>query len=182
MELGTTICTPLNPSCSACPVSDQCSALSMSESHISIFVIDYPVKVIKAKKRHDFSVVSVVKILEEQDISKGSQYNSRFLLVKRPNKGLLVDLWEFPSVLLDGETDRATRRKTIDHFLKSFKLDTEKNCSIVSREDVGECVHVFTHIHLKMYAELLVLHLKGLSLLINSFTLKYVCLCMCLCT
>lgn len=161
MELGATICTPLKPICSACPVSDHCSALSMSESHRSILVTDYPVKVVKAKKRHDFSAVSVVKILEEQDISKGSQYNSRFLLVKRPNEGLLAGLWEFPSVLLDGEADGATRRKRIDRFLKSFKLDTKKNCRIVSREDVGECVHVFTHIHLTMYVELLVLHLKG---------------------
>lgn len=161
MELGATICTPLKPICSACPVSDQCSVLSMSESHRSILVTDYPVKVVKAKKRHDFSAVSVVKILEEQDISKGSQYNSRFLLVKRPNEGLLAGLWEFPSVLLDGEADGATRRKRIDRFLKSFKLDTKKNCGIVSREDVGECVHVFTHIHLTMYVELLVLHLKG---------------------
>lgn len=161
MELGATICTPLKPICSACPVSDQCSVLSMSESHRSILVTDYPVKVVKAKKRHDFSAVSVVKILEEQDISKGSQYNSRFLLVKRPNEGLLAGLWEFPSVLLDGEADGATRRKRIDRFLKSFKLDTKKNCRIVSREDVGECVHVFTHIHLTMYVELLVLHLKG---------------------
>ena len=168
MELGATICTPLKPICSACPVSDQCSVLSMSESHRSILVTDYPVKVVKAKKRHDFSAVSVVKILEEQDISKGSQYNSRFLLVKRPNEGLLAGLWEFPSVLLDGEADGATRRKRIDRFLKSFKLDTKKNCRIVSREDVGECVHVFTHIHLTMYVELLVLHLKGLGLLINS--------------
>ena len=180
MELGATICTPQNPRCCACPVSGQCSALSISKSPRSISVTDYPVKVVKAKKRLDFSAVSVVKILEDRDISKGSQHNGRFLLVKRPNEGLLAGLWEFPSVLLDRETDEATRRTAIDLFLKSFKLDTKKNSCIVSREDVGECVHVFTHIHLTMYVELLVLQLKGLSFT-YKFLFSQICgLCMCL--
>lgn len=185
MELGATICTPLNPSCSACPVYDQCSVVSISESHRSIAVTDYPVKVVKAKKRHEFSAVSVVKILQNQDTSKGSHYNSRFLLVKRPNEGLLAGLWEFPSVMLDGEAQEATRRKAMDQFLKSFKIDSKKNCRVVSREHVGECVHVFTHIHLTMYVELLVLHLEGLSSLINFLVSNfyvYMCLCTLICS
>lgn len=181
MELGATVCTPLSPRCCACPVSDQCSALSISKSHRSILVTDYPVKVVKANKRLDFSSVSVVKILEDHDMSKGSQCNGKFLLVKRPDKGLLAGLWEFPSVLLDKETDGATRREAMDHFLKSFKLDT-KNCRIVSREDVGKCVHVFTHIHLTMYVELLVLHLKGLTFTYKFLLFQMCSLCMCLCT
>ncbi|KAF8402440.1 hypothetical protein HHK36_013396 [Tetracentron sinense] len=162
MELGATICTPLSPSCIACPVSDQCCALSVSRHHRSVQVTDYPTKVVKAKQRQDFSAVCVVEILEGLDIQEGAQRNNGFLLVKRPDKGLLAGLWEFPSVLVDGEADLATRREAMDHYLKkSFKLDTEENCSIILREDVGEYVHIFTHIRLKMYVELLVLHLKG---------------------
>ncbi|KAK6923292.1 MutY, C-terminal [Dillenia turbinata] len=161
MELGATICTPSNPSCSRCPLSSQCCALSNSRSHESISVTDYPVKVTKAKQRLDFSAVCVVEILEDQDTSRGSQ-QSRFLLIKRPDEGLLAGLWEFPSVRLDGETDLPIRKKAIDQYLKGLlKIDPKRTCKVVLREDIGEYIHIFTHIRLRMYIELMVLHVKG---------------------
>ncbi|KAI7983471.1 Adenine DNA glycosylase [Camellia lanceoleosa] len=162
MELGATVCTPLNPSCSVCPVSAHCRALSLSKQHTLALVTDYPIRVVKSKQRHDFTAVSVVEILESQDMIEQLQSDGRFLLVKRPDEGLLAGLWEFPSVLLGVETDLATRRNAIDKFLKkSFNLDLKKSCTIVLREDIGEYVHIFSHIRLKMYVELLVLCLKG---------------------
>ncbi|XVE72617.1 hypothetical protein DITRI_Ditri11bG0052400 [Diplodiscus trichospermus] len=161
MELGATLCTPLNPSCSSCPVSSQCRALYNSKNDESVMVTDYPMKVVKAKQRNDFSTVCVVEISGSQGISQQSQSDSRFLLVKRPDEGLLAGLWEFPSVTLDEEADLSMRRKLIDQLLKnSFRLNPPKNCSIISREFVGEFVHVFSHIRRKIYVELLVLHLK----------------------
>lgn len=128
-------------------------------------VTDYPMKVAKAKQRNDFSTVCVVEISGSQGVSQQSQYDSRFLLVKRPDEGLLAGLWEFPSITLDEETDFSMRRKLIDQLLKkSFRLNPPKNCNIISREFVGEFVHVFSHIRRKIYVELLVLHLKGSSL------------------
>lgn len=163
MELGATVCTPLSPSCHSCPVSVQCCALSISGADSSVLVTDYPVKVVKPKQRHDFSAVCVVQILRDEELSEGHRTNNGFLLVKRPDEGLLAGLWEFPSVLLAGEADLVTRRKAIDQYLnKHFRLNPRKTCDIVSREYVGENIHVFTHIRLKMYVELLVLHLKGL--------------------
>ncbi|KAL2470828.1 A/G-specific adenine DNA glycosylase [Abeliophyllum distichum] len=158
MELGATVCTPLGPSCSACPISHQCRAVLLSTKDKSVQVTHYPMKVVKAKQRRDFSAVSVVEIVEVD----GSRSDSRFLLIKRPDNGLLAGLWEFPSVLLEGETDLASRRKAINNFLKeSFGLDIRKSCKIVLREEVGEYVHVFSHIRLKMCIELLILNLKG---------------------
>ncbi|KAK6141545.1 hypothetical protein DH2020_024712 [Rehmannia glutinosa] len=157
MELGATLCSLAAPSCSTCPISHQCQALSLSMNDESVQVTDYPMKVPKAKQRHDFSAVSVVEIVEE-----GSQSDSRYLLVKRPDEGLLAGLWEFPSVLLEGEADLAYRRKAVDRFLKqSFGLDMKKSCKVVLREEVGVYVHVFSHVRLKMYIELLILHLPG---------------------
>lgn len=178
MELGATICSPLSPSCSICPISGQCRVLSLSKSDESINVTDYPTKVVKAKQRRDFSAVSVVEILDSGNMTEKTQSESRFLLVKRPDEGLLAGLWEFPSVTLKGETALATRREAVDHFLKkSFNLDVKNSCNIVLREDVGEYVHVFSHIRLKMYIELFVLHLKGfdrpLSLSIYICILSY---------
>ncbi|KAE8708093.1 A/G-specific adenine DNA glycosylase [Hibiscus syriacus] len=163
MELGATLCTPLNPSCTTCPVSSQCRALGNSTNDESVMVTDYPMKVVKAKQRNDFSTVCVVEISDaSQNRSQQTKSNSRFLLVKRPDEGLLAGLWEFPCVTLDEEADLSMRRKLIDQLLKkSFKLDPPKNCSIISRELVGEFVHVFTHIRRKIYVEFLVLRLKG---------------------
>ncbi|XP_057513759.1 adenine DNA glycosylase-like isoform X1 [Actinidia eriantha] len=162
MELGATVCTPLNPNCSVCPVSNHCHALSLAKQNKSAQVTDYPTKVIKSKKRHEFSAVSVVEILDGQDMIEELQPDGRFLLVKRPDEGLLAGLWEFPSVLLGVETNLATRRYAIDQFLKkSFNLDLKKSCTVVLREDIGQYIHVFSHIRLKMYVELLVLCLRG---------------------
>lgn len=161
MELGATLCTPTNPSCSTCPVFDHCEALSISKRDSSVLVTDYPAKGIKTKQRHDYSAVCVVEILESQGTSELGQ-SSRFLLVKRPDEGLLAGLWEFPSVSLDGEADSSTRRESIDSLLsKNFGLEPKKNFEIVNREDVGDFIHVFTHIRLKIYVEHLVLCLKG---------------------
>ncbi|KAL1826212.1 hypothetical protein ACET3Z_012990 [Daucus carota] len=161
MELGATVCTLHNPSCSTCPVSGQCRALSVSINDRSVSVKDYPTKVVKAKKRHEFSAVTVVEIIEDEALMDQPQCNSRFLLVKRPDKGLLAGLWEFPSVPLIGEVDLVTRKDAIDQYLKSFDLESGSTCEVVLRKDVGEYVHIFSHIRLKMYIELLVLHLKG---------------------
>lgn len=164
MELGATVCTPTSPSCSSCPVSDQCSALSISRHDSSVFVTDYPLKVVKIKQRHDFSAACVVEIVGDKEILDGHLTDSKFLLVKRPDEGLLAGLWEFPSVLLDGEADLVGRKEATDQFLNEhFGINPRKNCKIVFREYVGEFVHIFTHIRLKIYVELLVLQLKGLS-------------------
>ncbi|KAK7275307.1 hypothetical protein RIF29_16419 [Crotalaria pallida] len=162
MELGATLCTPLNPSCSSCPSSEICQALSISKRDSSVAVTDYPIKVVKAKQRCDFSAVCVVELLGFDTMLDENPSASKFILVKRPDEGLLAGLWEFPSVPLDGETVKSARREAVNQFLiKVFKIDTKKTCNIVSREDVGEFVHIFTHIRLKLYVELLVLQLKG---------------------
>ncbi|KAJ6680658.1 ADENINE DNA GLYCOSYLASE [Salix purpurea] len=130
MELGATLCTPLNPSCSSCPVSGECRALAISK-------------------------------LDKQELIEGDQSNSVFLLVKRPDEGLLAGLWEFPSVMLGKEAALTRRRKEMNCFLKkSFRLDPQRTCSILLREDVGEFTHIFSHIRLKVYVELLIVHLK----------------------
>lgn len=174
MELGATLCTPLGPSCSSCPVSAQCSALSESEHNPSVLVTDYPTKVAKVKQRRDFSAISVVEILGEESTLNTCDMGSKFLLVKRPEEGLLAGLWEFPSVPLDGEADLVTRRRAIDDFLKkSFGLKLNSKSNIVAREEVGEYVHIFTHIRLKMYIELLVLRSQGIFCYLNRSVLSF---------
>ncbi|CAM8933514.1 unnamed protein product [Rhodiola kirilowii] len=155
MELGATICSPLNPSCNACPISRHCQALSISTCSKSVCVTDYPIKVIKTKQRPEFSAVCVVEIREQKN------GEGEFILVRRPEEGLLAGLWEFPSVPVHENIDLPAKRKAVDQFLnKSLNLVIGKTCDEVLREDVGEYVHIFSHIRLKLFVELLVLHVK----------------------
>ncbi|KAL8237141.1 hypothetical protein R6Q59_018222 [Mikania micrantha] len=164
MELGATLCTPVSPNCSSCPVSAQCNALLNSKHDPSALVTRYPTKVEKVKQRHDYSAVTVVEIFDSEQLTGNtSASGSKFLLVKRPEEGLLAGLWEFPSVSLNGKADLVTRRRMVDDFLKkSFGLNVHRTSDIVSRDEVGEYVHIFTHIRLKMYIELLVLRAQDL--------------------
>lgn len=160
MELGATLCTVSKPSCSSCPVSSQCRAFSLSQENRTISVTDYPTKVVKAKPRCDFCCVCVLEILNLER----NQSGGRFVLVKRPEEGLLAGLWEFPSVILNEEADVATRRNAINLYLKEvFHVEPKETCNIVSREELGEFVHIFTHIRRKVYVELLVVQLTGLT-------------------
>ncbi|KAL4193844.1 hypothetical protein AMTRI_Chr06g201380 [Amborella trichopoda] len=168
MELGSTLCTPSSPSCSSCPVSKRCQALSLSKTPNSgkeILVTDFPVKVSKVKQREDFAAVCLVEITEKLDLESWKLESEKdiFLMIKRPDEGLLAGLWEFPSVLLD-ETNMGlcTRRSAMNKYLKgTFGLETNRSSRVIFRGDVGEYVHIFTHIRLKMHVELLVLNLKG---------------------
>ncbi|RRT65290.1 hypothetical protein B296_00041165 [Ensete ventricosum] len=94
-----------------------------SASSGSTDVTDYPSKVAKTKQRHDFAAVCVVQLTEgaDEESLRGRNNKDVLLLVKRPEKGLLAGLWEFPTVLLDEEIiDVGTRRKTVDKYLKEF--------------------------------------------------------------
>lgn len=80
MELGATVCTPRNPQCLTCPVFDYCLARREGVQG------ELPVKG-KAKAPKPISLVVAV-------VSKGNEY----LINKRPEQGLLANLWEFPMV------------------------------------------------------------------------------------
>uniref|UniRef100_A0A0D9XXU2 Adenine DNA glycosylase n=1 Tax=Leersia perrieri TaxID=77586 RepID=A0A0D9XXU2_9ORYZ len=164
MELGATLCSKTKPSCSQCPVSSHCQALALSSQNASVKVTDYPRVVPKAKPRCDFAAVCVVQIAQDfdQGIAYATGNDNLFLLIKRPEKGLLAGLWEFPSVLVnEGKTDGLNRRKEMDKYLKQLlRIDVKRRSSVILREDVGQHVHIFSHIRLTMFVELMILNLK----------------------
>lgn len=163
MELGATICMPTNPKCTNCPVSDQCRALSLSRCNkSSIKVTDFPPKVIKSKQRLEFAAVCVVIVQNELCENQKHVSGNLYLLVKRPDKGLLAGLWEFPSVLVaQKQTDVKSRRTEMDNYLKNLNFDLGKDYDLVIREEVGKYLHIFSHIRLQMYVELMILTTKG---------------------
>ncbi|XP_052139109.1 adenine DNA glycosylase-like [Oryza glaberrima] len=164
MELGATLCSKTKPGCSQCPVSSHCQALALSSQNASVKVTDFPRVVPKAKPRSDFAAVCVVQISQGfgEGIAEAEGKDNLFLLIKRPEEGLLAGLWEFPSVLVnEGKTDTLNRRKEMDKYLKQLlSIDVTRRSSVILREDVGQYVHIFSHIRLTMFVELMILNLK----------------------
>ncbi len=80
MEIGATLCSPGKPNCQLCPVNTHCNAASNMKQEL------LPIKKKRKPPKNILMEIAIVK------------NNSRFLLVKRPNKGILADMWGFPAI------------------------------------------------------------------------------------
>lgn len=83
MELGAMICTPINPSCNSCPVSDACLSRQNKTTNIR------PVKINKKKIKNRYFHYSII---ESSDV---------IVLQKRTNKDIWQNLYEFPLIETD---------------------------------------------------------------------------------
>lgn len=163
MELGATICSPTSPSCAVCPVASQCRALALAAVGPSgepiRSVTDFPVKVAKAAPRNEYVAVCVVERIPQGSSHLGRK-DSSFLLVRRPDQGLLAGLWEFPSAILDKlEKSSTVRIEKMNQYLKK-KLGMvigEGSYKVLARKDIGANIHIFSHIKLHMHVEWLLL-------------------------
>ena len=79
MDLGSGICTPRAPKCETCPVAAFCAARAGGDAE------SYP-RLPPPIARRDVEVTVVLAYL-----------NGRVLVRRRPSRGLLAGLWEFPS-------------------------------------------------------------------------------------
>lgn len=80
MELGATICTPRSPACPACPLAEWCRARARRTQG------QRP----RSKPRKPVPEESVNSVVFLRD-------GGEVLLVRRPDRGLLAGLWEFPA-------------------------------------------------------------------------------------
>jgi A/G-specific adenine glycosylase len=85
MELGATVCTPTRPNCHLCPLRTDCLAYAHDQ------VTAFP----KLKTQIIYRTVRLSASL----IARGH----RFLMIQRPEHGVLRDMWEFPMV--EGDVD-----------------------------------------------------------------------------
>lgn len=114
MDLGATICLPNGmPKCHLCPWQKYCKAYEANTME------DLPVLPPKAKRPIEKKTILVIKTKDA------------VLLNKRPDKGLLAGLYEFPNV--EG------------HLKKSEVEDLLKNLSIASMKKMPASKHIFTH-------------------------------------
>lgn len=116
MELGAMVCIPNGePRCGQCPWENLCLA------HREGRETEFPVK--SAKKPRTIEEKTVLIILDE----------NRAALCKRPPKGLLAGMYEFPSI---------SGKRTEEEVLSYLK---DRGLSVLRIEPLRECRHIFTH-------------------------------------
>ena len=121
MELGATLCGPnRKPDCGHCP----CAAICLGNQKGTAQML--PVKSPKKEKRQEDRTVFILSC------------DGRYALEKRPNKGLLAGLWQFPNV--SGSLDTHAALAAVERMgLRPRQLRRE-----VERK------HIFTHIQWNM--------------------------------
>jgi len=111
MELGALICRPKNPACLRCPLIDFCKAFRTGEQEI----------IPRPRYQSTKMIQAVIAVITHQ---------SKHLIQKRPEKGLLAGLWEFPGGKVQaGESRKNALRREIKEELglelKSFTYLTQ---------------------------------------------------------
>lgn len=124
MDLGATICTPRNPRCDECPWRSDCQARQSGQQE------RFP---IKEPKR--------AKPTRRADVFIALRNNDQILIQKRPPKGLLGGLWEFPSGDWQ-EVDPGTDWQSPDPEGMPLEAIWKATDKIVK--------HTFTHFHLEL--------------------------------
>lgn len=121
MDLGATVCIPVGePLCEKCPLEKWCQARQAGD------ILSYPNKPKKRPRKREEKTVFVL------------EYQGKFFLQKRPDKGLLAGLWEFPT--------------------QEGHLSLEEVCPLLEEwgakgqevELLGRGKHIFTHIEWHM--------------------------------
>ena len=130
MDLGATVCIPGQPRCEACPLSEVCmSKAAGKESVIPLRIIkkEVPIEPItvfvvtlnqknaaRLDKRELKNIYVTADNLQKaetiaDDLGNEFRYskeNVYYLLHRRPDKGLLAGMWEFPNCAGEGRQGR----------------------------------------------------------------------------
>lgn len=121
MDIGSQICTPKIARCEICPLNQYCQAYKEGTQ------LNFPVKTKKIKQtEHFFAAFAAQNSLGE------------WYLEKRPEQGLLADMWLFPMTELtkaefnQASTDGTSKRPKISESIGKINF-------------VGNYKHIFSH-------------------------------------
>ena len=124
MDLGATICLPKNPRCASCPLLEFCMA------HANGTQEERPV--LKPKKKLPRYINAMGVIIED----------GKVLLSRRPSKGLLGGLWEFPNARVD-EGPAEGLESVLE---KEYRLKVQRGKAL------GIVHHAYTHFRVTVHA------------------------------
>jgi A/G-specific adenine glycosylase len=142
MEIGAIVCKPNgSPNCMVCPLQNYCQAFQQNITDI------IPLKHTKKIKKIEEKTILII------------EYNNRFMIEKRPDKGLLASLYQFPNI------DKKLDGKDIKHAFNGVQ----------SIKKLPASTHVFTHLKWKMigYHVILSEPQKGLFVTIEELQRTY---------
>ncbi|MGY3703548.1 A/G-specific adenine glycosylase [Vagococcus martis] len=134
MDLGATICTPTKPSCETCPIKNYCEARKTDTAS------SYPVKKKKEKAKPLYYVADVIR-----------NKTGAFLLEKRPEDGLLSNMWTFPMHEVTKEDyDRLAAsydsvEEKSSQVAEQLSLYEEEKIDIKEKQLLGVVTHIFSH-------------------------------------
>ena len=121
MDLGATICIPNGkPLCENCPVMHLCNAFKQD------ITSEIPVKAPKKKRKLEQKTILVI------------EYEEKFVLHQRAEKGLLAGLWELPGLEGNLSIEKVTKQLSDDGLW------------IDDISPIGKAKHVFSHIEWHM--------------------------------
>lgn len=143
MDLGAMVCLPNgSPVCGECPLAAWCEARKKGN------MLAYPVKPVKRPRKIEERTILVM------------EYQGKYLLGQRPEKGLLAGLWEFPS---------QEGRLTLEQLQRYLQ---EWGALAAEIELMGKGKHIFSHVEWHMLGYLV--HLKKLPKELSGFVLSTV--------
>jgi adenine-specific DNA glycosylase len=164
MELGATCCTPKKPTCTLCPVRDNCGAFGANP----LAVTEYPLPATKKfVPEFNIGVLVVVRAGKlrsgggcgvkaeeeesgvcEEGMTKALVEEDQYLLWKRPSTGLLAGQWEFAcsalnddDVLCGGDTIK-TKRKSKGAMKQAIKVNPSVLQKVILEEVKQRTFHV----------------------------------------
>lgn len=126
MDLGSSICLPRIPICSQCPLKVLCKSFALGLQD------QRPVKKPKPVVPH-FTVTAAIL-----------QRGGKILLAKRPSKGLLGGLWEFPG----GKVEQG---ESLESCLER-EIQEELGVTIRVGNQIGIYKHAYTHFRITLHA------------------------------
>ena len=126
MEIGATICTPRNPRCHSCPLNELCRSFALGNQ------VQRPVMQPKP-------FVPTFTVAAAVFINAG-----KVLIARRPSKGLLGGLWEYPG----GKVEPG---ESLPQAL-SREIREELGAEIRVGEVLGDYRHAYTHFKVRLTA------------------------------
>lgn len=125
MELGALVCRHKEPLCIQCPLKKCCLAY---EKGIQEIIPETEKKALK-------NITAVVALIRKKNT---------YFIQKRPSKGLLADLWEFPG-------GKVEKNESLQQAL-SREIREELNVSITSCMEIMKVQHFYTQFRVHLHA------------------------------
>jgi A/G-specific adenine glycosylase len=126
MDLGASICTPMLPHCVACPLEDSCQAKALGIQE------QRPVSFPRPAIPHQVVTAAVIR------------QENKVLITRRPPRGLLGGLWEFPGgKQQEGESLKICLRREISE---------ELGVEVEVGAQLGIYKHAYTHFRVTLHA------------------------------